>query len=167
MAKLNLSAPWEIYYKKLSTFFAEDPEVHVVYDDVEMEVKLYVENADKATALEKMLPKVQEFGNVKLYVTIVPANGLTTTTGYDVLKAFEVNGAVHETHVTDGFMQNKMYFIVFEKVVVQYFTDSIGDWHGLTSTLYQDLAKDIFGNIDGVYFCTDNGMGEELESVWF
>ena len=139
----------------------------MVYDDVEMEVKLYVENADKATALEKMLPKVQEFGNVKLYITIVPANGLTTTTGYDVLKAFDGNCAVYETHVIDGFMQNKMTFIVFKKVVVQWYSDNIGDWHGLTSTLYQDLAKDIFGNIDGVYFCTDNGMGGELESVWF
>lgn len=166
MAKLNLSPPWVVYYRKLSAFFKEDSEVHVVYDDVEMEVKLYVENADKATALEKMLPKEQEFGNVKLYVTIVPANGLTTTTGYDILKAFEGNGAVHETHVVDGFMQNKMTFIVFKKVVVQWFSDSIGDWHGLTSSLYQDLAKDIFGDISGVFFCTDNGMDEKIEMPW-
>ena len=59
-----------------------------------------------------------------------------------------------------------MTFIVFEKVVVQWFSDSIGDWYGLTSTLYQDLAKDIFGNIDGVYFCTDNGMDEKIEMPW-
>ena len=52
MAKLNLSPPWVVYYRKLSAFFKEDPEVKIVYDDIEQEIKLYVSNAEKAVALE-------------------------------------------------------------------------------------------------------------------
>lgn len=38
MAKLNLSPPWVVYYRKLSAFFKEDPEVRITYTDNEMEL---------------------------------------------------------------------------------------------------------------------------------
>ena len=83
MAKLNLSPPWVVYYRKLSAFFREDSEVKITYDDIEQEIKLYVDNAEKAVALENLLPKEQNFGNVTLYITIVPAN----KTCFDSVKA--------------------------------------------------------------------------------
>ena len=48
-----------------------------------------------------------------------------------------------------------MTYVVFKKEVVQYFNDSLGDIHGVCSTLMQDIAKDIFEDTEGVYFCTD------------
>lgn len=55
------------------------------------------------------------------------------------------------------FAINSFTYVVFEKEVVQYWNDNLADYNGLTSTLYQDLAKEIFedANLDGVYFCTD------------
>lgn len=172
MAKLNLSPPWVVYYRKLSAFFKEDSEVRITYDDIEQEIKLYVDNAEKAVALENLLPSEQNFGNVTLYITIVPANQTTfdsVKAGYstkmtDIVRALINNKAVTGIKIVDGIMTNKMVFVIFRKEVVQWFSDDIGDYHGICSTLYQDLAKEIFGNIDGVFFCTDNEM--ELGNAW-
>ena len=172
MAKLNLSPPWVVYYRKLSAFFKEDSEVRITYDEIEQEIKLYVDNAEKAVALENFLPNEQVFGNVILYVTIVPANETTfdsvkaaySTNSNDIVRICFNNKAVVGIKVVDGIMTNRMTFVIFRKEVVQYFTDDIGDYHGIYSTLYQDLAKEIFGNIDGVFFCTDNET--ELGNAW-
>lgn len=172
MARLNLSPPWVVYYRKLSAFFKEDSEVRITYDDIEQEIKLYVDNAEKAVALENLLPSEQNFGNVTLYITIVPANQTTfdsvkagySTNMIDIVRALFDNKAVVGIKVVDGIMTNKITFVIFKKEVVQWFSDDIGDYHGICSTLYQDLAKEIFGNIDGVFFCTDNEM--ELGNAW-
>lgn len=172
MAKLNLSPPWVVYYRKLSAFFKEDPEVRITYDEIEQEIKLYVDNAEKAVALENLLPHEQNFGNVTLYITVVPANKTTfdsvkatySTSSSDIIHICFNNKAVVGIKVVDGIMTNRITFVIFRKEVIQYFTDDIGDYHGICSTLYQDLAKDIFGNIDGVFFCTDNEMN--IENAW-
>lgn len=172
MAKLNLSPPWVVYYRKLLAFFKEDPEVRITYDDIEQEIKLYVDNAEKAVALEKLLPSEQVFGNVTLYVTIVPANKTTfdsvkaaySTNSSDIIHICFNNKAVTGIKIVDGIMTDRMTFVIFRKEVVQWFSDDIGDYHGICSTLYQDLAKEIFGNIDGVFFCTDNET--YVENTW-
>ena len=172
MAKLNLSSPWVVYYRKLSAFFKEDSEVRITYDEIEREIKLYVDNAEKAVALEKLLPHEQNFGNVTLYITIVPANKTTfdsvkvaySTSSSDIIQICFNNKAVVGIKVVDGIMTNGIIFVIFKKEVVQYFTDNIGDYHGICSTLYQDLAKEIFGNIDGVFFCTDNEIN--IKNAW-
>ena len=46
-------------------------------------------------------------------------------------------------------------YVVFENKVVQFFNDDLSDIHGNKSTLYQEIAKDIFGDCDNIYFCTD------------
>ena len=46
-------------------------------------------------------------------------------------------------------------YVIFANKVVQYFNDSLSDAHGVCSTLYQDIARDVFGDDCGVYFCTD------------
>ena len=45
--------------------------------------------------------------------------------------------------------------MLFDKTVVQYPNDDIGDYYKECSTLYQDLAKDLIGEEEGVHFCTD------------
>ena len=172
MAKLNLSSPWVVYYRKLSAFFKEDSEVRITYDEIEQEIKLYVDNAEKAVALEKLLPHEQNFGNVTLYITVVPANKTTfdsvkvaySTSSSDIIQICFNNKAVVGVKVVDGIMTNRITFVIFKKEVVQYFTDNIGDYHGICSTLYQDLAKEIFGNSDGVFFCTDNEIN--IGNAW-
>lgn len=156
MARLKLSPPWIEYVNEMEELFKYDKEVHVVYDDEENEVKLYVDSPAKAQALIDLLPAVQVFGNVTLTITVVPANG-TAPVSKDKLfdTVFKGNGAYSFSKTVQGVFTNGLTYVVFKNRVVQYWNDNLGDIYGQRSTLYQEIAKDVFGNVDGVYFCTD------------
>ena len=163
MARLKLSSPWEIYYKEVTAMFGQDHEVHVVMDDDNMQLVLYVENARKAEALEKILPVEKEFGNVKLSIMVVPANKEKENyeLGDDLQDIFNAafydnTAFVYSRMIPFLFDGNPLYYIVFDKVVVQYYNDDLGDINGLCSTLYQEIAKDIFKEMPGVFYCTNN-----------
>ena len=51
-------------------------------------------------------------------------------------------------------MTNPLTYVVLKKEVVQFFNDNLNDIHGLETTLYQTIAKDVFDGT-GVFFCTD------------
>ena len=136
--------------------FKGDPEVMVVYDEDNRDIKLYVENSKKASALEKILPKEKKFGRIIQRISVIPANGLCSVEKEELFKAaLEGNNAVSFIRSVEGIFANSMTFVVFKKEVVQFWTDNIGDYFGLRSTLYQNIAEEIFENTDGVYFSTD------------
>ena len=157
MAIVNLSAPWVTYYREINALFAKDPEVGVVYDEQEGEIRVYVSNAKKAEALARLLPPVKEYGNVKLNTFVIPANGAENEAipaEFDVYKAaFDGNGAVAFTQTVTQYGGTFSY-IVFVREVVQYFNDNLGDIHGNRSTLYEDIARNVLDVADGVFFCT-------------
>ena len=45
--KVNLSAPWEIFYRELQALFRGDGSVNILRDDDEKEIDLLVEGAGK------------------------------------------------------------------------------------------------------------------------
>ena len=155
MATLKLSSPWVLFYREIEALFSEDPSVHVLYDADKNETKIYVENSAKAEALTKLLPDKKVYGNVTMKITVVPGNFGSSTLAdtYDI--AFDGNAAVAYTKTVQGILTNPIHYIVFHKKVVQFFTDDLGDIHGIRSCLYQDLANEIFEKKDGVFFCTD------------
>lgn len=159
MAKLKLSSPWEIFYKEIQAMFSEDPCVHVVFDEDNYEVRLYVDGTAKADALSQILTSGKVFGNVSVNVTVIPSNNTTASGVYPVAKlyqaAFEGNRALSYIRVVDGIFTNDLCYVVFKNKVVQYFNDDLGDANGLCSTLHQELAKDIFEPAEGVFYCTD------------
>lgn len=161
MALLNLSAPWVIFYCEVRALFAEDHEVHVVFDEENYHIKLYVDKGDKAEALSLLLPDHKVFGNITLKLSVVPANNgdglfgdFSTAELYSI--AFNDNGAFSFSKTITGIFANDLTYVVFKKRVVQYYNDSISDIYGQCSTLYQDIAKDVFVEASGVYYCTDN-----------
>lgn len=155
MAKLNLSSPWVIYYRQINAMFDKDPEINVVFDENNTEINIFVENVDKADALEQLLPVKKEFGNVVLRINVIPANKVGESKADLFRRAFEGNEALSFINTVDigGVFRNT--YIVFKKEVVQYFTDDLSDVYGVHSGLYQDIAKEIFGTQQGIYFCTD------------
>jgi hypothetical protein len=160
MAQLKMDPPWVTRYKEIRELFAPDPDVHVIYDNDERIVTLYVDEGDKAYALEKLLPPVYEFGTGTLTVKIVPANKMensfvasTPDALFDM--AFFNNDAYQYSKTITGIFTNNLTYVVFTKVVVQYANDNLGDIYGNTSTLYEVLARDVFGDTEGVCFCTD------------
>lgn len=159
MANLKLSPPWTILAKEIAELFRNDPLVHTVYDDDRNEVKLYVDDAKKAAALDMILPKTQDFGGVHLTITVVPANPEKAEFEpgdkiWDI--AFAGNSAFRYSRYVPGVLGGITY-IVFQNTVVQYYTDNLSSMYGLESTLYETIAKDIFAGVamPGVFFCTD------------
>ena len=157
MALLRLSAPWQTFYKELCVLFSQDPEVHIVYDQDELVINMYVENETKSVALNKLLPEVLTFGNVELQLKIVPANKVCNgpSLGNYYKDAFYKNPIVDDIVTVEGIMTNTITYVIFKKEVVQYWNDDIGDAHGVCSTLYQDVAGRVFEEKEGVFFCTN------------
>lgn len=168
MAKLGLTSPWVTFYHEIEVFFKKDPEVKVVYDEDENVINLYVDNAEKAAALTELLPVEKTFGAVTLKVNVIPANRINvfTLTEYKAnivnqplnqlyYAALNGNESLKEIIPVIGVFNNPITYVLFKKEVIQYFNDSLGDFNGVCSTLMQNIAKDIFENTEGIYFCTD------------
>ena len=147
--KVRLDSPWIIYYNKLKAMFEEDPDIRMEFDKADYTIKMWVEDPEKAEALEQLLPAVKEFGSVVVKITVIPANKLGSTKVSLFQKAFKNNPAVA---VNTPFGTHS--FVIFEKKVVQYHNDDMFDFNGVCSTLYQDIAKDVFGEFNDIHFCT-------------
>lgn len=155
MARIYKQSPWIEYYEQLEVLFEEDSQVRVLYDDKEQKVKLYVSDADKADALQKVLPAKKVFGNVELKVVIVPPNDLKADYKCEpILMALMNNPIVEEIKRVSGIFSNDIIYIAFRREVVQYYSDDLGDINGNTSTLYQEIAKEVFTPQQGVFYCT-------------
>lgn len=166
MARVNKQSPWITYYDEIELLFEEDPEVRVLYDGDAKEIKLYVSRAEKALALAKLLPAEQKFGNVTLKVTVVAPNDTMINLEKPdiVIEALCHNPIVEDIKIVSGIFTNPIVYVLFRKEVVQYFNDDLGDANGLCSTLYQDIARDVFTEQKGVFFCTSpEDMDEDAE----
>ena len=155
-AQLGISPPWVTYIHELEAFFGPDPEIQVVYNkDTCDKVELLVSDAEKAEALQQLLPEEKTFGNVKLPIIIVPANLETKPTKAELMKkAFEGNPVLSYVYTVNTPF-GVLNYVVFQNKVVQFFNDNMGDINGNTSTLFQDIAEDVFGTDNGLLYCTD------------
>lgn len=162
MAMLNLVAPWIDFYRKVEAMFKNDPEVTVIFDQDNYKLQVYVDDEDKAKAIEYLLVEEEYFGDTHVVVEVIPANdykplrsiNFSNLNLVDIFNnTFSFNKAFVETEELrlGGFHR---VYVVFKKEVVQYFNDSLGDVNGLCSTLYQEIAKDVFKDFDDVSYCT-------------
>ncbi len=155
-AKTSVYSPWVVYYNQIKALFEKDPDITTEFNADDLVIVIKVDNMEKAEALAKIMPMSKSFGGIMVSIRVVPANANVGEYLADCFEtAFTGNDAFsHITMVPDVF-SNPMSFCVFKKEVVQYPDDNIFDEHGVCSTLYQDIAKKIFGEVDGVFFCTD------------
>jgi len=153
MSNLRVSSPWISYIRKVYLLFKEDDEISMKYDAEGNELLIYVNNATKADALAKKLPVEKSFGNVTLKITIIPSN--TEDSNIDIFrKIFNGNPICKEIVTEDAQYAIGMNHVVFENKVVQYFNDQLDDPYGVKSALYEELARDVFEESDGVFFNT-------------
>ena len=155
---MKLSPPWTKFYKELEALFKDDPGINMAFEKPEDEsgykIKLYVEGANKAEALSLLLPTEKAFGNVTVKIDVIPAN-FDMENKLELFKAaFEGNPALCYTAEGIGVLKDKFNYVVFKPEIVQFFNDDMGDVHGYCTTLYQEIAKDVFEDHDGIYFCT-------------
>ena len=156
MATLELSAPWTSFLNMIKVMFEKDDEVTVNYDEGAKKIKILVDNPDKAEALTKLLPTRKTFGNVVLEIEVIPENSETNELEVLMKRAFSGNKAVKDIITTDLTpVSFGAVYTLFAKEVVQFFNDDLTDYHGECSTLYEDIAREIFNVPEGVFFCTD------------
>ncbi len=164
MAKLNLSPPWAIFYQQLKALFGADDEITIVYNEEGDSIKLYVDNPDKADALTTLLPTKKEWGPRSLDIKVIPSNTVKkiyatepnrTDAAYLFERAFRYNPAFDYAKTISGVFTNNLTYVVFKNKVVQYYNDSLSDIHGLCSTLYESIARNVFEEKEGVFFCTN------------
>ena len=162
MSKVTLSTPWVSFARKIYCLFGRDPEINITYLDEEPEVVLYVDNPTKAEALANELPTEKNFGGTVLKITVVPSNKQDTP--IDIYrKIFTGNPILKDIIVEDDQTSFGFAHVLFEKKVVQYFDDCLNDPNNLETTLYEDLARDVFENTKGVFFNTD---AEDDFEIW-
>lgn len=157
----EVTTPWERYANAVNALFAKDGEVDVIYNSDETKLSLMVENPAKADALQQLMPTEKKFGDVTLKIRVVPANLKMTNTQLYLI-AFSGNPAFSfVSNVDVG--PNVRTYVRFKKEVVQYSDDNPEDPSGLRSTLYQELANEVFESKDDVSFCTESwGPWEEF-----
>lgn len=159
MNNTKLSPPWYNYVSEINALFGEDPDIKIGFDQDALELKLLVDNTDKASALEELLPSSVQFGNVELKVFVIPANDMVVRNNARLFElAFKGNPIVSEMVDVPDVLSNPVTYIAFRKEVVQYYNDDLGDLYGNRSTLMQEIAKEVFSDHDeGIFFCTDSG----------
>ena len=168
MAIVNLSAPWVEHYRKLHEMFRMDHQINVVFDAEEMKINVYVDNVAKAEALTDLLIPEVSFGNVTVPVVVIPSNdpkpnlyrlsfrdsnGDLTPEG-KFRAAFSGNCVIEDITTAVGLGGQQMLFVIFRPIVAQYFNDDIGDFYGLCTTVFEDIARDVFAQQPFVYFST-------------
>lgn len=179
MAKLGLTSPWVTYYHEVEALFKCDNDITVVYDEEKNDLQIYVagiegENA-KADALTKLMPTEKIFGNTLMTISVIPANrqldpverryagrkgrrGYIGETSCELAELyrdiFNDNVIFYGTKVISGVFTNDIVYVIFIPEVAQYYSDALDDYKGIRSTLYQDLAKDVFIDQENVFFCT-------------
>jgi hypothetical protein len=156
MGALKLSSPWAIYFRQVQAMFKEDPEVHVTINTQIPELKIFVDDVDKADAMGEVLPATKQFGSVTLKISIIPSNEAANTEIKKDQNVYSRLFARNPAWVTNTYSSRlNATFVIFKPVVVQYFNDDLADINGFCSTLYQNIAEAIFMPIAGTFFCTD------------
>lgn len=160
-----LSPPWITYVRQLNALFGQDPDIRIDDNADNFEVKLFVKGQKKADAIAKLLPAQKSFGNIFLRITVVPDNSAPTFNPDLFKDAFNGNPAFDSiVEMPMPFSQTSTAFVLFKPEVVQFFNDDISDPYGNATTLYQNLAEEVFGNNhDGIFFSTTPIKAEEAK----
>ena len=162
-ARLKLLPPWTIVIRKFEALFDGDPLIafNCNFAGTEPTLVLACGNGDKVTALQQLLPDEITFGNVTMKVIVdgTPSNRGFTSKVELFDTAFKGNPAYAYSvcPAEEGYRWIGSTYVVFKNCVVQFAADNLNDCHGIISTLYQDIAKEILTGpaTDGVYYNTD------------
>lgn len=151
---VKLSPPWIGYARKVYALFELDPDISISYDEKAIVLELRVQGEDKAKAIANLLPDEKRFDNVALGIRVVPANTARSTI-QDIQIAFRGNPVFKEVvHIGDVFC-NPVDYVVLSNHVVQYFDDDLSTVDGSKTTLYKDLAAEVLGTSEGIFYCTE------------
>lgn len=148
---VKISPPWITYTNSVKAIFEKDPHVEVTYSNEDATLFLLIEGTEKFNAISALLPREKTFGNVTLTIDIEQKDNQLGNA--DLFKAaFNGNEALVDFESFDTPF-GPQHYAIFKKEVVQFYDDNLGDINGLKSTLYENIAREIFGDLS-VHYCT-------------
>lgn len=151
--KVKLAPPWITYVNELIALFGGDSDIKTDYDEENKVFSMFVDGQIKADAIAKLLPAEKEFGAVKLKIKVIPSNEKETKETL-FKNAFAGNPNFSYALTVADIFTNPVTYVVFKKLIVQFFNDDLSDVNGNCTTLLHEVAKDIFDE-DGVFYCID------------
>ena len=160
MENLKKSPPWETFFNELKSLFDGDPDVKVVkkYEEDEKIIELLVTGEAKASALMEILPGAVSFGVVGVDIVVKPSND-GSTKRHLLMNAFNGNANVEFIDSATLPGGGEVNYVVMSDQIVQFFDDNLASCYGAKTMLLEDVARDVFREIDGVYFCTEKLQG--------
>ena len=164
MMKLTIEAPWYTYQKKVKALFEGDPDIIVgdIYEsedgssDVAFDIE--VKTHGKFLALDRVLTKHKEFGNVTLSIILFDEENANGTEDYVSLykTIFKGNPILSDVKEVTDFAGTPLGFVLFKPEVIQFLDDDTSDYYGNWNGLAEDIAREIFvEGYRGVNFCTE------------
>lgn len=162
MLKLTIEAPWQTFCKELKALFERDKDIIVsdIYEpddgmDTDYGVAIQVMRHDKFVALDRLLPRMKEFGNVTLGIDLFDEENAEVDTAGLLKTLFDGNPIVDSIKTRTDPAGCDWNYVLFRPEVIQFFDDDLGDYNGNWNGLAEDIARDVFAeNGRGVYFCT-------------
>lgn len=160
MKQLKLAAPWVTFNKKMKALFDGDKDIVVgdIYESAATDYAFDIEvkSHKKFEALNRVLPKYREFGNVTLAIILYDEGSTLEVEDFqELFKAvFDGNENVQDIQKRADQTGTEFMFVRFKPKVIQFYNDDTSDFNGLWSGLAMDIAKDAFDQYDGVSFCT-------------
>ena len=151
---VKLANPVTYTANKIASLFAGAKGVTTKFEFKHRVLRIYVENAEQAEALARVLKPRHEFGGLYLDIAVYPGNkkkiDLKKLKGCESAEAtFEclklaMKGNKYKSnafYVDDPVMGTRWYFVEFAKKVCQYQADNMSNVHGVESALPEDVAK--------------------------
>ena len=175
--KFRKEAPWYAFRKKVNALFGDDPDIRVgeIYESddgfTDFAFDVEVRNHEKFLALDRVMPKVKTYGNVRLGIVLFDEEN-SENEGDDAVVLFRTifadNPILKDIKVAADHTGTVHGYVRFQPEVIQYFDDDISDYNGNWSGLAMDIAREIFADSSrGVHFCTaevrENSSDEEMD----
>jgi hypothetical protein len=151
-----MMSPWDEYVQAARALFEDDPDV-VVDDAVETEsgdyrVIVRVHGDDKAESISELMPTELTYGNVTLYVDVVPDNECELTVTDHLRRAFAGNPLfVDVMELSPTLVSVGATYALFMPECVQYYSDDLGSPYGATTLAVEEVARKVLSLPDGVF----------------
>ena len=151
-----MMAPWDEYVQAAKALFEDDPDV-VVDNAVETESGDYkmvvrVHGDDKAESISELMPTELTYGNVTLYIELIPANERELTVADHIRRAFAGNPLyVDVVEPATSLTTFGAVYALFMPTCVQYFSDNLGSPYGATTLAVEEVARKVLSLPDGVF----------------
>lgn len=152
------SSPWVHYVALLKMLFENDPDVRIVYrEEHPYIVDINITGEEKFEAAQKLIGEVKLFGNVMISIRYHLSNPVKEEKSKKELfkTLFEGNPILTDVVTVDlPNTSNNITYFLFKDEVVQYWDDDLSNPHGMVSTLWAEIMKELFDDTEEVIFTT-------------